>query len=124
MAEDKTVTTDTLRNTTESSAAAIAQTEINSIFDSIPKLSLSNENNQGDNDIDADLDNIISEIKILEEREARAKEMATTATEFDKIRRITSRQKRDLVKKGQSLSFKEFQKLGKRRKERNQNKTN
>ena len=124
MAEEKTVTTDTLRNTTESSAAAIAQTEINSIIDAIPKLSLSNANNQDDDDIDADLDNIISEIKILEEREARAKEKATTATEFDKIRRIISRKKRDLVKKGQSLSFKEFQKLVKRRKERNQNKTN
>ena len=92
MAEEKTVASDTLRNTTDSSAAAIAQTEINSIIDAIPKLSLSNANNQ-DDDIDADLDNIISEIKILEEREARAKEKATTATEFDKIRRIISRQK-------------------------------
>ena len=62
------------------------------------------------------MDNIISEIKILEEREARAKEKATTATEFDKIRRIISRQKKNLVKKGQSLSFKEFQKIREKKK--------
>ena len=68
MADDKTVTDDKLRNTSESTASAIAQTEIISIIDAIAKLSLSNANDQ-DDDIDADLGNMISGIKILEERE-------------------------------------------------------
>ena len=59
------------------------------------------------------IDQIIDEIKILDERLEKAKEKSATSTEFDKIRREISRQRMDLVRQGQTLSFKEFQKLHK-----------
>ena len=58
-------------------------------------------------------DQIIDEIKLLDERLEKAKEKSATSTEFDKIRREISRQRMDLVRQGQTLSFKEFQKLHK-----------
>ena len=103
MAENTHLFENTLRNTTKSEASAIAQTEIKSIVDAIPKISLLKTNDQ-DDDIDTDLDNIIRKM-ILEEREIRAWEKSARETKFDKIRYEISRLKRDLVKKGQSLSF-------------------
>ena len=49
----------------------------------------------------------------MDEREEKAKEKSATSTEFDKIRREISRQRMDLIREGQTLSFKEFQKLHK-----------
>ena len=67
MPEDTSSIQITLRNATKSTFSAFAQTEINSIVDAILTMSLSNKEDQ-DDDIDTDLDDIISEIKILEER--------------------------------------------------------
>ena len=47
----------------------------------------------------------------MDEREEKAEEKSATSTEFDKIRREISRQRIDLITQGQTLSFKEFQKL-------------
>ena len=57
------------------------------------------------------IDQLINAIKLLHEREERAKEKSATSTEFDKIRREISRQRMDLIREGQALYFKEFQKL-------------
>ena len=50
---------------------------------------------------------------MLDEREEKAKEKSATSTEFDKIRREISKQRIDLIREEQALSFKEFQKLHK-----------
>ena len=49
----------------------------------------------------------------MDEREEKAKEKSATSTEFDKIRQEISRQRIELIRQGQTLSFKEFQKLHK-----------
>ena len=59
------------------------------------------------------IDQPINAIKFLDEREEKAREKSTTSTEFDKIRREISRQRMDLIREGQAVSFMEFQKLHK-----------
>ena len=59
------------------------------------------------------IDQLINALKLLDEREEKAREKSTTSTEFVKIRREISRQRMDLIREGQALSFSEFHKLHK-----------
>ena len=49
----------------------------------------------------------------MDERGEKDKEKSATSTEFDEIRREISRQRMDLIRQGQTFSFKEFQTLHK-----------
>ena len=96
----------------------IAANHISSIIDAVPKISLESKETlslESKETVPTSLsiDQIIDEIKLLDERLEKAKEKSATSTEFDKIRREISRQRMDLVRQGQTLSFKEFQKLHK-----------
>ena len=87
----------------------LASKELESIIRSVPKLSLEASKGKPVSQIDQ----LIDAIKQLDEREERAKEKSATSTEFDKIRREISRQRMDLIREGQALSFREFQKIHK-----------
>ena len=94
----------------EYSPQDFATQELSSIIDAVPKLSLESKEIVP---ISLTIDQIIEEIKLLDERVEKAKEKSATSTEFDKIRREISRQRMDLIRQGQTLSFMEFQKLHK-----------
>ena len=87
----------------------LAAREISSIIRDVPKLSLESSKEKPLSQIDQ----LIDAIKQLDEREERAKQKSATSTEFDKIRREISRQRMDLIREGQALSFREFQKIHK-----------
>ena len=88
----------------------IAANQLSSIIDAVPRLSLESKETLPTS---LSIDQIIEEIKLLDEREERAKEKSATSTEFNKIRREISRQRIDLIRQGQTLSFMEFQKIHK-----------
>ena len=85
----------------------LASKELSSIIRAGPKLSLEFSKEKPLSQIDQ----LLNAIKQLDEREEKAKEKSTTSTEFDKIRREISRQRMNLIREGQALSFREFQKL-------------
>ena len=78
------------------------------IIDSVPNLSLESTRGKSPKPL-SQIDQLINAIKLLDEREEKAREKSATATEFDKIRREISRQRMDLIREGQALSFMEFQ---------------
>ena len=82
-----------------------ATQELSSIIDAVPKLFLESKGKYSN---PLSIDQIIDELKLLDEREERAKEKSVTSTEFDRIRREISRQCIDLIREVQTLSFKEF----------------
>ena len=102
--------TSTDSNEIDFSPQDIAANQLSSIIDAVPRLSLESKETFPTS---LSIDQIIEEIKLLDEREERAKEKSATSTEFDKIRREISRQRIDLIRQGQTLSFMEFQKLHK-----------
>ena len=111
VSDDKTTKTNPSKDMEELqiSPEDVASKEIESIIRSVPKLSLEASKGKPLSQIDQ----LIDAIKQLDEREERAKEKSATSTEFDKIRREISRQRMDLIREGQALSFREFQKIHK-----------
>ena len=106
--DPKQISTDS--NEIKFSRQDIAANQLSSIIDAVPRLSLESKETVP---ISLSIDQIIEEIKLLDERLEKAKEKSATSTEFDKIRREISRQRMDLIRQGQTLSFMEFQKLHK-----------
>ena len=75
----------------------IAATQLSSIIDAVPKLSLESKETFP---ISLSIDQIIEEIKLFDEREEKAKEKSATSTESDKIRREVSRQRIESIRLG------------------------
>ena len=92
VSDDKTTKTNPSKDMEELqiSPEDLASKEIESIIRSVPKLSLEASKGKPLSQIDQ----LIDAIKQLDEREERAKEKSATSTEFDKIRREISRQRR------------------------------
>ena len=86
--------------------------QVTAIMGSLPNIPLEPPRGKSPKPL-SQIDQLINSIKLLDEREEKAKEKSATATEFDKIRREISRQRMDLIREGQALSFMEFQKLHK-----------
>ena len=76
--------TSTDSNETEFSPQGIAANQVSSIIDAVSRLSLESKETFPTS---LSIDQIIEEIKLLDEREERTKEKSATSTEFDKIRR-------------------------------------
>ena len=78
--------------------------QLYSIMDAVSNLSLESTKGKSPKPL-SQIDQLINAIKLLDEREEKAREKSATATEFDKIRREISRQRMDLIREGQALSF-------------------